>query len=86
MWTATNFLAFMGITAHWITADMEQKHVTLDFIPLVGCHTGQNLGDYFVQSIQEMNTLEKVSLRKIFRTELFIGLTLRLAFYTSHLV
>ena len=86
VWTATNFLAFMGITAHWITADMEQKHVTLDFIPLVGRHTGQNLGDYFVQSIQEMNTLEKVSLRKIFRTELLIGLTLRLAFYGSHLV
>ena len=60
VWTAANYLAFMGVTAHWITPNMEQKFVTLDFIPLEGRHTGQNLGDQLVESIQAMGTLEKV--------------------------
>ncbi len=60
VWTAANYLAFVGVTAHWITSNLEHKFVTLDFIPLEGRHTGQNLGDQLVESIQAMGTLEKV--------------------------
>jgi hypothetical protein len=60
IWTATTYLAFMGITAHWINKDFHPEWVTLDFISLHGCHTGDNLGDKLVESIKEVSTMKKV--------------------------
>ncbi|CAI5531834.1 unnamed protein product [Closterium sp. Naga37s-1] len=40
IWTSENGLAFMGVTAHWITCDFQLRQVVLDFRQLKGSHTG----------------------------------------------
>jgi hypothetical protein len=53
-------MAFLGITAHWITKDWELKEILIDFYKLVGSHSGENLAEAFMNCINEFNILTKV--------------------------
>lgn len=59
-WTSPNYMAFLGITAHWITKDWELKEILIDFHKLVGIHSGENLAEAFINCINEFNIITKV--------------------------
>lgn len=61
-WTAITITPFLGITSHWISADWELKSVNLDFIKLIGPHSGENMCDAFVQSLKDFGILTKVGI------------------------
>lgn len=60
VWTASNYLAFMGVTAHWIDHTFEMHSVLLDFIPLVGRHTGDNMAEKLIECLTDLKVLPKV--------------------------
>jgi hypothetical protein len=51
-WTSSNNLAFMGVTAHYIDKDWRLQVTTLDFVNLLGPHTGSNLHKCFVNVLK----------------------------------
>jgi hypothetical protein len=59
-WTSPNYMAFLGITAHWITKDWELKEILIDFYKLVGTHSGENLAEAFLTCVNEFDILTKV--------------------------
>jgi len=59
-WTSPNCIAFLGITAHWISKDWKLKEVLIGFHKLSGSHSGENLADAFVSCCDELNILSKV--------------------------
>lgn len=62
VWTAANWLAFLGVTAHWMDSNFELHSSTFDFIPITGRHTGDNLGELLFESLKKAETLKKVSI------------------------
>jgi hypothetical protein len=62
-WTSTTQIPFLGITAHWITADWEMKSTIIDFVHLQGPHSGNNLADAFYKVLKDYGILTKVGLR-----------------------
>jgi hypothetical protein len=62
MWTSPNYLPFLAITSHFINSSWEIKNILVDFVYVGGSHTGKNIADSFLKSIQEMNILSKVKL------------------------
>lgn len=60
VWTAANWLAFLGVTAHWMDREFELHSTIFDFIPITGRHTGDNLGELFFESLKKAGTLKKV--------------------------
>ena len=61
-WTSKNQIPFLGITAHWISSNWELKNTILDFQPLEGSHTGENLATVFFDTLKEYGILNKVIL------------------------
>jgi hypothetical protein len=59
-WTSPNCMAFLGITAHWITRNWELKEILIDFCKLTGSHSGENLAEVFVNCMNDLNILSKV--------------------------
>ena len=60
-WTAANGGSFMGIRAHWISADRKKQNMLLDFVPLEESHTGVNLCESFLSSLQEFGiSIDKI--------------------------
>ena len=53
-------MAFLGITAHWISKDWELKEILIDFCKLVGTHSGENLAEAFLNCVNEFNIITKV--------------------------
>src|SRR3954453_18741650 len=47
-WTSPNNEAFLGITGHYIDNEWALQSLVLDFVPLNGEHTGENLCGAFV--------------------------------------
>jgi len=47
-WTWPNVKAFLEITAHYIDDDWVLRSLVLDFVPLLGQHSGEDLCDAFV--------------------------------------
>ena len=43
VWTSTNQLSFLALTASWITEDWELVISLIDFILLKGMHSGANM-------------------------------------------
>jgi hypothetical protein len=61
-WTSPNCIAFLGITAHWITKNWELKEILVDFYKLTGSHSGENLAEVFVNCMDDLNILSKVNI------------------------
>ena len=59
-WIFPNYIAFLGITAHWISKDWKLKEILIGFHKLSGSHSGENLADAFVSCCDELNILLKV--------------------------
>ena len=50
-WTSSNYIAFMGITGHWIDEDWKLHVTTLDFLELGKSHTGIHLYEALMKVI-----------------------------------
>src|SRR4030095_2140389 len=59
-WTSPNNTAFLGITAHYIDNDWALQSFLLDFVPLPGDHTGENLCEAFVGVCERRGILDKL--------------------------
>jgi hypothetical protein len=59
-WTSPNSQAFLAITAHWIDLEWRLREVLLDFAPLSGSHTGENICSTFVASCDRFGVLPKI--------------------------
>jgi hypothetical protein len=59
-WTSSNNKAFLGITGHSIDDDWALQSLVLDFIPLDGDHTGENLCEAFVGACERLGILDKL--------------------------
>jgi len=61
-WTSPNCKAFLGITAHWINRRWKMEELLIDFVPLTGPHSGENLAVAFEKATCELGILTKVRL------------------------
>jgi hypothetical protein len=61
-WTSSNYIPFLGITAHWITNEWELKNTIVDFVKLEGPHSGKNIKEVFLNSLNNLGITTKVSL------------------------
>jgi hypothetical protein len=59
-WTSTNYYSFFAIGAHWIDSNWEAQNVLLDFRPLDGPHTGENLAAELAQVFEDFGITKKV--------------------------
>ena len=59
-WTSPNTKAFLGITGHYIDDDWALRSLLLDFVPLPGEHTGENLCEAFVAACERFGILHKL--------------------------
>jgi hypothetical protein len=59
-WTSPNNKAFLGITAHYVDSDWALQSLLLDFFPLTGGHTGENLCRAFVDVCVRRGILDKL--------------------------
>jgi hypothetical protein len=49
-WSSQSMDAFLGIYAHYIDKDWSLQALPLDFVPLKGSHSGQNLAQSFISA------------------------------------
>jgi hypothetical protein len=61
-WTSKNQKSFLGITAHWIDENWNLNQITLEFHPLEGPHSGENLSKVLIKVLKEYGILTKVSI------------------------
>ncbi|CAI5999037.1 unnamed protein product [Closterium sp. NIES-65] len=59
IWTSENNVAFMGVTAHYVTSDFQLKQAVIDFRELKGSHTGDLIADELEEVLWEWG-LEKM--------------------------
>ncbi|CAB5175595.1 unnamed protein product [Rhizophagus irregularis] len=59
-WTSKNQIPFLGISVHWINKKWELKCTTLDFCVLSGSHTGANLSEKFLNTLQDFGVITKI--------------------------
>ncbi|CAI6004443.1 unnamed protein product [Closterium sp. NIES-65] len=59
IWTGENNVAFMGVTAHYVTSDFLLKQAVIDFRELKGSHTGDLIADELEEVLWEWG-LEKM--------------------------
>jgi hypothetical protein len=59
-WTSPNNEAYLGVTGHYIDNDWAMQSLLLDFVPLPGEHTGENLCGAFVDVCVRRGILDKL--------------------------
>jgi hypothetical protein len=59
-WTSPNNKAFLGVTGHYIDKDWALKSLLVDFVPLSGEHTGENLCGALVDVCERRGILGKL--------------------------
>jgi hypothetical protein len=59
IWTSPNDLAFMAITAHWISPDFVIRSMLMDFVELSERHSGLNIETAFSQSLIDFGVFDK---------------------------
>lgn len=64
-WTSPSQMAFMCITAHYISQDWKQIQLVLDFVSLDGPHTGENLADALLNTLKKYHISEDKASYKI---------------------
>jgi hypothetical protein len=60
-WTSSNYIPFLGITGHWISDNWELKNTIIDFVKLEGPHSGQNIKEVFLNSLNNLGITTKVN-------------------------
>jgi len=60
IWTSPTSNSFMAIIGHWITGDFEYKEQVLDFVPVVGQHTGENLAQLLFHCLEDYECSDKL--------------------------
>jgi hypothetical protein len=78
IWTSPNDLAFMAITAHWISADFSMQSMLMGFAELFEGHSGVNIEKAFSQSLIEFNVFDKklvITLDNAYNNDTFISET-----------
>ena len=61
VWTATNQAPFMGVNIHFIDNNWVPHRILLDFIEVVGKHTGENLATHLVDTLAFYRIVDRVS-------------------------
>jgi hAT family protein len=59
-WTSPNVKAFLGITAHYVDDTWTLRSLVLDFVPLAGSHSGEELCEAFVAECDRFGILGKL--------------------------
>ncbi|EUC54484.1 Ac transposase, putative [Rhizoctonia solani AG-3 Rhs1AP] len=59
-WTSANRIAFLAITASWITQEWQLEETLLDFVELKGAHDGQNMATSVATVVSELGIEDKV--------------------------
>ena len=59
-WTSPATQAFLGITVHWIDKQWRLRELLLDFVPLEGSHTAENLTLVFIATCDKFDILPKI--------------------------
>jgi hypothetical protein len=60
LWTSPNFLAMLGVVAHFISADGRLQHCVLALKDIDGEHNGENLADAIIQVIEDWGFASKL--------------------------
>ncbi len=60
VWTNPNCLAFMTIIGHWIDDNFKYHEEVLDFLEIVGSHTGENLAALIYPCTEDYNCSNKL--------------------------
>ncbi len=64
-WTSSNYIPFLGITAHWISDNWKLKNTIIDFVKLEGPHSGKNIKEVFLNSLNNLGITTKVNFYKL---------------------
>lgn len=59
-WSSANGHSFQGVVVSWITNDWSLKSAVLDLTRVIGTHTGDNLGNHFVQVLDDYGVYGKL--------------------------
>ncbi|CAE6378200.1 unnamed protein product [Rhizoctonia solani] len=59
-WTSPNKIAFLAITASWITKGWSLKETLLDFVELKGAHSGENMAHAVTNTVAELGISDKI--------------------------
>jgi hypothetical protein len=59
-WTSSNRIAFLAITASWITSDWRLEETLLDFVELQGAHDGENMANAVTATITDLGIADKI--------------------------
>jgi hypothetical protein len=65
LWTSPNKLAFMGITASYLTKAFKPIEVIIGFKQLLGEHSGMNIGNSFYDTIKLYDFQERVRINHL---------------------
>jgi len=63
VWTSPNTLAFLGVTAHWIDDSWKLKDTLLDFCQIHGAHSGENICNTFLETLEFFQLSSKVHMQ-----------------------
>ena len=60
VWTSEHQVAIFGVVGHWITPEFDRREVVLDFAEIQGAHSGENLAESLLTTIQELDIAPKL--------------------------
>ena len=60
-WTFISIEAFLSITAYFIDSNWKMQSIILNFVPISGAHSGENLKNSFVACLKNFAIQTKVS-------------------------
>jgi hypothetical protein len=55
IWTSPSTKSFMSLTAHFIDTQWKLRNLIIDFSQLYGQHTGDNIKEAFILSLQQLS-------------------------------
>ena len=59
-WTSPNCKAILGICAHFLSPSLHLRHALIGFKEIVGIHDGENLAEYVIKLILELEINDKI--------------------------
>lgn len=59
-WTSPSDRAILGVSAHFLSADLKLCHALIGFKEVEGIHDGENLAEYVIAVIQELKLDENI--------------------------
>ncbi|KAK6981508.1 Transposase-like protein, partial [Favolaschia claudopus] len=59
-WTSSNGYAFMAIVAHYVTNEGKLEELLIDFVELIGEHSGENMAEVIWESLERYGLIGRV--------------------------